>query len=196
MKKVKFLAIALFLIAGLSFQANSQNKNKVGHISIQELLKNMPEYNEMIKKAQAKEDSLTAEISMMEAELQKQYDEYLAIEKTLTETMKSMKMESLKFSQTQIERRKASVQEEYSDFIDNLQKPLYDKIKNAIKEVAIENGYSHVFDSSQGLLLYNDDAFDIYDLVAKKLGVTAPRTTTPAKTGSTSPATKTTPLKK
>lgn len=185
MKKVKFLAIALFLIAGLSFQANSQTKNKVGHISIQDLLKNLPEYNEMVKKAEAKEDSLSAEINMMQAEFEKQYDEYMAVEKTLTESMKSMKLENLKFFQTQIERRKASVQEEYAQYIENLQKPLYDKIKNAIKEVSIENGYSHIFDSSQGLLLYNDDAYDIYDLVAKKLGITTPKTTTPAKTGTT-----------
>ncbi|MCC6838021.1 MAG: OmpH family outer membrane protein, partial [Bacteroidia bacterium] len=47
-------------------------------------------------------------------------------------------------------------------------------------QVAKENGYKYVLDTSTGLVLYNEPADDIIGLVVKKLGITVPATNTPA----------------
>jgi outer membrane protein len=55
-------------------------------------------------------------------------------------------------------------------------KPIIDKAKKAIEDVAKENGYTYIFDSSVGVLLYYENSDDIMTLVKKKLGLslTAP----------------------
>jgi outer membrane protein len=45
--------------------------------------------------------------------------------------------------------------------------------KKSVEEVAKENGYKYVIDSSQGTLLYSEPADDVMPLVKKKLGLNA-----------------------
>ncbi|HVA98516.1 MAG TPA: OmpH family outer membrane protein, partial [Bacteroidia bacterium] len=54
---------------------------------------------------------------------------------------------------------------------DELTKPVYDKAKKAIDEVAKEKGYKYVLDTSTGVVLYSEPSDDILDLVKKKLGI-------------------------
>jgi outer membrane protein len=64
-----------------------------------------------------------------------------------------------------------------------LLKPLVDKINAAIEEVAKEGGYTYVFDSSVGVLLYAKDSEDLSDKVKVKLKIAAdpkPATDKPA----------------
>ncbi len=52
--------------------------------------------------------------------------------------------------------------------------PIIEEARNAIEEVAKENKFKYVFNSTEGLLLYGDPADDIMDLVKAKLNITAP----------------------
>ncbi|MFZ9045544.1 MAG: OmpH family outer membrane protein, partial [Cyclobacteriaceae bacterium] len=59
----------------------------------------------------------------------------------------------------------------------DLLEPAVEKIGNAIKEVAEENNYTHVFSAGSpgfDVLLYAREEDDISDLVLTKLGVTPP----------------------
>ncbi len=49
--------------------------------------------------------------------------------------------------------------------------PLINKAREAINEVAKENGYKYIFDSSLGVILFTDDTDDILPLVKKKLNI-------------------------
>jgi outer membrane protein len=51
-------------------------------------------------------------------------------------------------------------------------KPVQDKVFKAIQDVAKEGGYDFVFDrSSQLILLYMNDKYDLTQKVAKKLEI-------------------------
>ena len=52
-----------------------------------------------------------------------------------------------------------------------LLKPIVDRAKKAIEEVGKENGYTYIFDSGIGTVLYSQDSDDIMPLVKKKLGL-------------------------
>jgi len=48
------------------------------------------------------------------------------------------------------------------------------KLNEAITEIAKQNGYSQIFTKAGNQFAYIDDAYDITELVMKKLGVKAP----------------------
>ena len=55
---------------------------------------------------------------------------------------------------------------------EELLQPMQDKVNNAIKMVAQENGYAYILDISQGSVLYADPTTDVSALVKAKLGIT------------------------
>lgn len=55
--------------------------------------------------------------------------------------------------------------------------PVYEKIGNTIKQVSLENGYTHVFSAGSigvDILLYAREQDDISNLIFAKLGITPP----------------------
>ena len=55
---------------------------------------------------------------------------------------------------------------------EELLQPMQDKVNNAIKLVAQENGFAYILDMSQGSILYADPTTDISTMVKAKLGIT------------------------
>ena len=49
--------------------------------------------------------------------------------------------------------------------------PILDKVNNIIKQVAVENQFTYIFDSSAGILLYAQESMDVTTLVKTKLGI-------------------------
>ena len=54
---------------------------------------------------------------------------------------------------------------------EELYKPLLEKVNNAMKDVATENGFTMVFDLSSNMVLYGDPSLDVTKLVKTKLGI-------------------------
>ena len=50
-------------------------------------------------------------------------------------------------------------------------KPIIDRAKKAISDVAAEGGYTYILDSGTAAVLYSQDSDDIMPLVKKKLGL-------------------------
>ena len=55
-----------------------------------------------------------------------------------------------------------------------LTEPIISKARDAVEAVAKENGYTYVFNSTEGLLLYAQPSDDIMDMVKAKLKITKP----------------------
>ena len=70
-----------------------------------------------------------------------------------------------------IEEFQQTAQKKLQERQTELLKPIVDRAKQAINDVAKENGYSYVFDSGTGALLYQPDSDDLMPLVKKKLGL-------------------------
>ena len=54
---------------------------------------------------------------------------------------------------------------------EELYKPLLDKVNKAMEDVATENGFALVFDSSTQILVYADESLDVTKMVKTKLGI-------------------------
>jgi outer membrane protein len=52
--------------------------------------------------------------------------------------------------------------------------PIIEKAKAAVEKVAEENGYTYIFNSTEGLLLYALPSDNVMTMVKAKLGITMP----------------------
>ena len=73
--------------------------------------------------------------------------------------------------QQRIQSFQASAQEQLQMKEQDLLQPIIDKAKKAIEDVAKENGYTYIFDSGLGVLLYMPEGDDVKALVKTKLGI-------------------------
>jgi len=86
--------------------------------------------------------------------------------------IKAHKMECLTDLEKRISDFQTNAQNDLQKKQDELLNPIIEKAKNAINEVAKENGYTYILDSSVGgVVLYTVSNDDILPLVKKKLGI-------------------------
>lgn len=168
MKKL-FLVLLMSSIVATGF---SQQKIKLGHLNSNELLEAMPEKAKAQKSLQDYSKQLEDQLVAMQDELEKKYNEYLEKKDTFTDLIKKNKEEELTSLQQRIQTFQSNAQQDLQKKEQELLKPIIDKAKKAIEEVAKENGYTYIFDTGTGVLLYfPKDSDDILPLVKKKLGI-------------------------
>lgn len=146
---------------------------KIAHISLDSLLNTMPETKKAKEASQEYYKQLEGQIGSMQGELQKKYQEYQENQTKYTELVKQTKEKELQDLNQRIQDFQQSAQMDIQKKNDELTKPVYDKAKKAIDQVAKENGYKYVLDTSAGLVLYSEPGDDIIALVMKKLGISA-----------------------
>lgn len=150
---------------------------KIAHIDLDSLISLMPESKAAQQSVQNYGKQLEQQVTVMQTELQTKYTEYQEKSKDMAEVVRASKEKELNDLNTRIQEFQQQAQVDYQKKTAELSKPVYDKAKQAIDQVAKENGYKYALDTSTGLVLYSDPADDILALVAKKLGVTLPTST-------------------
>ena len=100
------------------------------------------------------------------------YNDYLAKKDSLSDILVQTREKELQDLQTRIQNFQTSAQQDLQKKEQELLQPIIEKAKNAIQKVAKEKGYSYVFDTSVGALLYwPENSDDILPLVKKELGL-------------------------
>jgi outer membrane protein len=189
MKNTLKLIVVGFITIISSFTANAQ---KIAHISLDSLISLMPESKTAQQSLQEYSKQLEQQVTLMQTELQSKYETYQKDSPNMAPIVKESKEKELNDLNQRINDFQQQAQQDYQKKSAELSKPVYDKAKKAIDQVAKEAGYKYVLDTSTGLVLYNEAADDIIALVVKKLGITpGAKTTTPTPT----PTTSTTPKK-
>ncbi|MGB3946849.1 MAG: OmpH family outer membrane protein [Bacteroidia bacterium] len=165
--KLAFIGIVMML-------STSVNAQKIAHINLDSLISLMPESKAAQTAVQNYGKQLEQQVTVMQTELQTKYTEYQEKAKDMAEVVRASKEKELNDLNTRIQDFQQQAQVDYQKKTAELSKPVYDKAKQAIDQVAKENGYKYALDTSTGLVLYSDPTDDILGLVAKKLGITLP----------------------
>jgi outer membrane protein len=165
--KLAFVGIVMVL----STAANAQ---KIAHVNLDSLISLMPESKAAQVSVQNYGKQLEQQVTVMQTELQTKYTEYQEKSKDMAEVVRASKEKELNDLNTRIQEFQQQAQVDYQKKTAELSKPVYDKAKQAIDQVAKENGYKYALDTSTGLVLYTEPADDILGLVAKKLGIALP----------------------
>jgi len=107
----------------------------------------------------------------MQEELQKKYNEYTEKQSQMSDLIRQTKEQEIRDLGSRIEAYQQNAQAQLQEKEKELLQPIIDRAKQAIADVAKENGYTYIFDTSVGALLYQQDSDDIFSLVKKKLGL-------------------------
>ncbi len=171
MRKVLFVAvIALFTVAGTNVIAQNY---KFGHINSQEILSAMPDRDSAEAKIKKYALSLQEQIEQLQVEFNKKYQDYLQKRSTFTDAIREMKEKELTDMQQRAQEYQLVAEQDYQRYQSEVMKPVIEKADAAIKKVAKANGFTYIFDTSSGVLLYfSEQSIDITPLVKKELGIT------------------------
>jgi outer membrane protein len=165
---IAFLTISLFI----STFAFGQFKGKLGHLNSNDLLELMPEKAAAEKSIQDYAKQMENQLLEMQTELEKKYNSYMAEKANLSEIVAKTKEEELMSMQQRIQTFQQSAQTELQKKEQDLLKPIIEKAQKAIADVSKENGYTYVFDTGVGTLLYwPKESDDLMPLVKVKLGI-------------------------
>ena len=167
MKKIKFL-ILFFLITNYSIA------QKFAYVDTDYILAKIPEYNQAQDKLDNYSKGWQEEIEMTMQKIEKMYRSYQSEQILLTEEMKRAR-EDMIFAE---EKKVQDLQIKYFgpegmlfSKRQELIKPIQDKIYDAIQQVATNNKYSVIFDSSSDLImLYTNNNLDKSDKVLEIMG--------------------------
>ena len=164
----------LLLILAISFLATATQAQKFSYVDTDYILNKIPEFNQ----AQDKLDALSAdwqkEIENKYADVNQMYRSYQQEQVLLTDEMKVKREEAI----IKKEKTAKDLQQKYFGpegelYIkrQELIKPIQDKIHDAIQQLAANNKYAIVFDSSSDLImLYKNNNLDKSDKVLDLLG--------------------------
>lgn len=169
---MKKTLIALFVIMlSLCGTSMAQKAVKLGHINSADLMQIMPGREEAQATLQKDVDELQTTLKNMQNELEQRYNDYVGKKDQLSDLIRQTKERELQDMGNRIQEFQENAEKKLQDRQQEVLKPIIDKAKKAIEEVAKENGYTYIFDTSVGALLYQQDSDDILPLVKKKLGL-------------------------
>ena len=169
MKKTLIAIVVCLLTFGGN--AMAQKNIKLGHINSNELMQIMPGRDSAQAVLQGEVTELEETLKSMQAEAEKRYNDYVANQAGWTELIRQTKQREIQDMAARIQEFQESAQKQLQDRETELLKPIIDRAKKAIEEVAKEGGYSYILDAGTAAILYSQDSDDIMPLVKKKLGL-------------------------
>ncbi|MDR2971538.1 MAG: OmpH family outer membrane protein [Bacteroidales bacterium] len=163
MKKITLVLIASLICLTTTFA------QKYGHVNSSEIMKIMPGIDSIqIKLAEFQKDLGTLYDNMV-SEWQTKKDKFDKEAGTMSASVRKLREDEISSIENRIQEFQYNVQQDIEDEQMRLISPFQEKIKNAINDVAKENKYNYIFDTST--LLYYDDSDDVTPLVKKRLGI-------------------------
>lgn len=164
--KFKITFIYLAFLSTITF-----SQTKVGTVDSEYIINIMPEAQIVVKRSQAYGAKLDSSFSIKVKEFENKLDAFKAKEKTLGALEKKVIVEELTTLEEGIKKYQTNGNKLMQLKRDELMRPLYKKLSDAIKEVAKSNGYSQILTITGNEFAYIDQKFDITKLVIAQLGI-------------------------
>ena len=172
MKKINLLLIGLLISIGATGQ-----DIKIGYTNLEYILSYLPETKQVQSEIQAFGTQLQNQVQSKYIELQSKVDAFQKTAATMTDIVRADKEQELQNLNTSAQKFEAEAQSAMQKKQQDLFKPLFEKISNAINVVSERESYSHVFSAGVpgvDVLLYARPTDDISNLVLAELGIDPP----------------------
>lgn len=181
MNKIKIV----FLAAVIMLSAGSARAQKIGYISVDDVVRLMPDLGKidtLMQKYQA--DSINTEFASLVSDYN--YRDSLLSSKDTTKMPASVKdqhRQALQQISYQVQNWQQIAQQAYQSKQQELLAPVYRKVMATVNTVAKEAGYTTVF--TRDALIVAPPGDDLFPLVAKKLNLKVPTGTAPSAAATT-----------
>ena len=169
MKNISLFRTAIIVCFSL-FISLGINAQKYAHINSNTLMMDLPAIKDADKEIQALEASMTKEGEDMLATFQANYQDYVAKVNsgTLSQVQAAEIEANLTAEQTKIQGFQQDMQTKILTKRQELYDPIFQKVRDVIAEYGKANGYTMIFDSSLGAILF-ESSEDITDIIKAKL---------------------------
>ena len=161
--------LIIFLLMMLPLGVFAQ-ESKIAIVNTQEVIQAMPEFATMQKQMADMEAKYKNEMKVMQDEYNKKYSDFVAQQDSLTENIKMRRMQELQDMEQRTQNFIQISQQDFQKKQGELFTPIQDKLKNAIKAVGDEKGYTYILDP-QIVLYQGNTAVDATQFVKAKLGI-------------------------
>ena len=147
---------------------------KFGHVNSSELIVSLPEVKVADSQVEAYQNQLIKRGEEMVATFQKEYDAYGVKANAGELSAIQMQQEEARLSaqQQEIQMYEVEVQQLLATKRQEVYQPILDKVQKVVEEVGKELGYTMVFDSGSGGLLFVQNSDDLMSVVKQRLGIT------------------------
>jgi len=167
----KLLKVALVAVC-MVFAGNiAKAQVKVGYIAFDQLVDQMPETKTIRTQMEAYQKQFIDVLTTMNNELQQKGQAYQAQRATMTDAVRTVKESELNDLQKRMNDYQNNAQQQVTAKTNELSKPLFDKVRAAISQVAKEKGYTYVLNSTQTDLIVSPPGDDLMNDVKAKLGI-------------------------
>ncbi len=170
--KNNFLKFAV--IAILCISATGVSAQKLGHIDTNALLAAMPESTKAQEALKTKAEGYDSQFKEMQTEYQRLVESYMqGVEAgSLVGDAKTAKETELQELQRKMQQYEQNAAQELEKLQAESLNPILAKARKAIDDVSAANGFTYVFDTSRGALVYiSPSSQDLLPLVKTKLGI-------------------------
>jgi len=162
------IVLAIISFAG---SASAQKVQKIGHVDFAKLYAAIPGQDTIKAKYDKFQKELSDEFNKMQAEYSTKVDELQKTEATMSNIVKQTKQKEVIDIQQRLDAFQQSASKSLQEKQDELTAPIINRAKKAITEVAKENGFTYIFNTTDGVLLFSENGDDIMPLVKKKLNL-------------------------
>ena len=169
----KFLRYTILFFSGIIISASALRAQslKFGHINSADLIQAMPETKKADSALTKYRQSLEDAMKTMTAEYQGKLQAYQSQTETMAEAIRKTKEKELEDLGARIQDFQQTAQESIQKKKEELYGPILKKAETAIKDIAKEKGYSYIFDTSLGTVLFAQDSDNMLPVVKAKLGL-------------------------
>ena len=159
MRTLKTIVLTLVLTFGFMATANAQSK--VAHINSREFVQNLPSYKAVMTEVEQREKTYSKEIDDLLREAQKTNERYQREAPTKTEEENQRRAMELQEMQQSIMEYRQTASEDLQKKREELMRPVLEKARQVIQEVARAKGYDYVLDSSLGAGVLLADGYNL-----------------------------------
>ncbi|WP_203256084.1 OmpH family outer membrane protein [Hyunsoonleella ulvae] len=168
MKHLKSILFATALCIGMVSFVGAQSK--IAHINTQELIQAMPEMKEAKSQLETLSKTYQTELQNLGAEFQKKVELYDKEAATKTKEENTNRAKEVQTMEQSIREYQVNAQQDLQKKEFDLLKPITEKAKAKILEVARAQGFDYVLDSSQSVTIMADGK-DLLPDVKASLGI-------------------------
>lgn len=182
------LSLSIFLTLLLSVVFGQENI-KIGYTNAEYIAYAHPDYQVIMKQLEEHKYKVQQMLEQKYVEYQTLGQEFQQLQQSgADELLLRDKQQQVANKEQEIQQFQATAEQGMMEKQQQLMAPLRQKIQDAIEVVAMEKGYTHVFDGNSLLYMVNAKSFNITDDVLKKLGISpnTGSTTNPLSPGASS----------
>lgn len=168
--------IILTLFISLSFvfseYLTAQTAQQIAFVNSNELLDALPDKIKASEKLNDLNNKYKAELNSMQTDYNKKYSDFISYQTSMADNIRLRRMQELYELEKNINNFMKVAQKDIDTQEKELYIPLRQKVKDAIYQVGVEQGYICVYDLANPTIIFlTPDAVDITPLVKRKLGI-------------------------